>query len=143
MQPVCIRSLFIFVLFQLWIAMFKNFSTMLAFQFLMGLFGLPALCGLWQGLVYVIGCFDGGHLTYASVRVLHWHLAIRHNSRVSTYSHTPHEYLLNMIFQTNNRCLPYTTLKKRTINLQPIISQLLGFFPLRSRAGNGDRKAHV
>ena len=42
-NPVYIGSLFIFVLFQLPIAVAKNFSTVLAFRFLTGFFGSPAL----------------------------------------------------------------------------------------------------
>ena len=42
-NPVYIASLFIFVLFQLPIVLAKNFSTILAFRFLTGFFGSPAL----------------------------------------------------------------------------------------------------
>jgi MFS transporter, DHA1 family, multidrug resistance protein len=42
-NPVYIGGLFIFVLFQLPIAVAKNFSTILAFRFLTGFFGSPAL----------------------------------------------------------------------------------------------------
>jgi MFS family permease len=42
-NPVYIGSLFIFVLFQLPIVIAKNFSTVLAFRFLTGFFGSPAL----------------------------------------------------------------------------------------------------
>jgi MFS transporter, DHA1 family, multidrug resistance protein len=42
-NPVYIGTLFIFILFQLPIAIAKNFSTVLAFRFLTGFFGSPAL----------------------------------------------------------------------------------------------------
>jgi MFS transporter, DHA1 family, multidrug resistance protein len=42
-NPIYIGSLFIFVLFQLPIAIAKNIYTVLAFRFLTGFFGSPAL----------------------------------------------------------------------------------------------------
>jgi MFS transporter, DHA1 family, multidrug resistance protein len=67
-NPVYIGTLFIFVLFQLPIAIAKNFSTVLAFRFLTGFFGSPALAtgvsstfrGNWPNLTTAnIGCFFG------------------------------------------------------------------------------------
>jgi len=68
-NPVYIGSLFIFVLFQLPIAIAKNFSTVLAFRFLTGFFGSPALAtggaslgDIWplHQLAYVIGIWALG-----------------------------------------------------------------------------------
>lgn len=42
-NPVYMATLFIFVLFQLPIVVTKNFGTILAFRFLTGFFGSPAL----------------------------------------------------------------------------------------------------
>ena len=47
LNPVYIGSLFIFVLFQLPIVLAKNSSTVLAFRFLTGFFGSPALPQEW------------------------------------------------------------------------------------------------
>jgi len=68
-NPVYIGSLFIFVLFQLPIVLAKNFSTILAFRFLTGFFGSPALAtggasmgDVWplHQLAYVIGVWALG-----------------------------------------------------------------------------------
>ncbi|KIM73724.1 hypothetical protein PILCRDRAFT_802185 [Piloderma croceum F 1598] len=68
-NPVYIGTLFIFVLFQLPIAIAKNFSTVLAFRFLTGFFGSPALAtggaslgDIWpmHQLAYVIGLWALG-----------------------------------------------------------------------------------
>jgi DHA1 family multidrug resistance protein-like MFS transporter len=68
-NPVYIGTLFIFVLFQLPIVLAKNFSTVLAFRFLTGFFGSPALAtggasmgDVWplHQLAYVIGIWALG-----------------------------------------------------------------------------------
>ena len=115
-NTVYIGSLFIFVLFQLPIAVAKNFSTVLAFRFLTGFFGSPALAtgvsalprfsSRSRKLMYLIGCVDGGHLAHASVSVRHGRLGVRRNGRVSASQNTSYEPLLKATFQTNNRCLP-------------------------------------